>query len=82
MDNFDQDISNPTTNTFDQYRTYLAAATGVMTDVGATLLLANGNRIGVSYQWGYLTSRTTRRAPHLFECADHALLFHIGLKLD
>ncbi len=82
MDNFDQNIASPTANTFDQYRSYLAIATGAMTDVGATLMLANGNRIGVSYRWSYLTSRTTHAAPHLFECADHALLFLIGLKLN
>ena len=82
MDNFDQNIASPTANTFDQYSSYLAVATSAKTDVGASLLLANGNRIGLSYQWGYLTSRTSRRAPHLFECADHALLFHLGLKLN
>ena len=82
MDNFDQNIASPTANTFDQYGSYLVVATSAKTDVGASLLLANGNRIGLSYQWGYLTSRTSRRAPHLFECADHALLFHLGLKLN
>ena len=82
MDNFDQNIASPTANTFDQYRCYLALASGIATDIGASLLLSNGNRVGISYQWFYLTSRTTSAAPHLFEYAHHALLFHLGFKLN
>ena len=81
MDNFDQDISSPTANTFDQYHWYLAAATGVSTDVGAAYLLSNGNRLGVSYRWGYFTSRHTTSCPHSFEYAHHAILFHLGFAL-
>ena len=82
MDNYDQDISSPVINTFDQYRCYLAIVTGAAPDLGATLLLSNGNRVGLSYQWNYLTSRTTTLAPHLFQYADHALLFHLGVRLN
>lgn len=84
MDNFDQEISNPSVNVFDQYHTYLTPATCVATDLGATLVLGNGNRIGLSYQWGYLTSHSSVdgvTAPHLFQCADHALLVHLGFIL-
>ena len=82
MDNFDQDISSPSSNTFDQYRTYPTLATSATTDFGATLLLPAGNRIGLSYQWSFLTSRTTRSAPHLFQYAHHALLFCLGFLLN
>ncbi|MBQ6069683.1 MAG: hypothetical protein IJK84_09280 [Bacteroidales bacterium] len=81
MDNFDQEISDPTANTFDQYRSYASLASSAHTDVGATYCLNNGNKVGVSYRWTYLTSRTTAAAPHLFESADHALLFHLGFAL-
>ena len=82
MDNFDQDISSPTANTFDQYHTYLALAAGAATDVGASLLLASGNRIGLAYHWSYLSSKTTHVAPHLFQYAHHALLFHLAFKVN
>ena len=85
MDNYDQDISNPAVNTFDQYHGYLSVATGAATDLGATLILSNGNQVGLSYQWSYLTSRNSPdrvSAPHVFEYADHALLLHLGFKLN
>ena len=82
MDNFDQDISSPTVNTFDQYRSYLTVASSATADVGATWQLNSGNRVGLSYQWAYLTSRTTEAAPHLFQYAHHALLFHLGFRLN
>ena len=81
MDNFDQNIASSTANTFDQYRSYLTLANSAVTDLGATLQLAGGNRVGISYRWSYLTSRTTHTAPHLFQYADHALLFHLGFIL-
>ena len=81
MDNFDQDISSPTANTFDQYHTYLALAAGAATDVGASLLLATGNRIGLSYHWSYLSSQSSDASPHLFQYAHHALLFHLAFKI-
>jgi hypothetical protein len=81
MDNYDQNIASETANAFDQYRSYLSVATSAATDMGATLQLASGNRIGVSYCWSYLTSRTTSSAPHLFQYADHAILFHLGFVL-
>ena len=81
MDNFDQDISSPTANTFDQYHTYLALAAGAATDVGASLLLATGNRIGLSYHWSYLSSQSADASPHLFQYAHHALLFHLAFKI-
>ena len=81
-DNFDQDIASPTANTFDQYRIYPTLGTSVSTDWGATYMLANSNRIGISYRWSYLTSRTTAAAPHRFEYADHSLLVNLDLLLN
>lgn len=85
MDNYDQNIASSTANTFDQYHAYPAAATGATTDMGLSLKLAGGNRVGLSYRWSYLSSRTTadgRTAPHLFQTADHALLFHLGFRIN
>ena len=81
MDNFDQDISSPTANTFDQYHCYPTLLSGAAANLGATYQLPGGNRVGLSYQWVYLTSRTTTAAPHLFQYAHHALLFHLGFRL-
>lgn len=84
MDNFDSDISSPTANLLDQYRWYLAGATIIASDLGATFVLPNGNRIGLSYCWHYMTSRATSdnlSAPFCFEQAGHALLFELGFKL-
>ncbi len=84
MDNYDHEISNPLADFMEQYRWYLAGATIAATDLGATLLLPNGNRVGLSYRWHYMTSRTTAdqvTAPYAFEQAGHALLLELGFKL-
>ena len=83
MDNYDHEISNPLADYLKQYRWYISGATIAVTDLGATLRLKNGNRIGVSYRWHYMTSRATvgTAAPYVFEQAGHALLFHMGFKL-
>ncbi|MCQ2274359.1 MAG: hypothetical protein MJZ86_06150 [Bacteroidales bacterium] len=82
LDNFNQDISSPTHNTFDQYAWYVAALTSVYTDLGATLTLNNGNRIGLAYRWHYLTSRAqTASAPFVFEQASHAIVVSLDFIL-
>lgn len=79
--NYDRDLQNPAANTFEQYRWYLVGACGVATDIGIHLLLSNGNRIGVSYLWHHLTSRTATEAPHRFDQASHTLSFSLEFAL-
>ena len=82
LDNFNQDISNPTTNTFDQYQWYLTGLNQVSTELGAFYILPNGNQLGLSYRWRYLTSRTSVLAPYRFEQAGHALLLTLDFALN
>lgn len=83
MDNYDRDISNPVANFLDQYHFYLSAFTAISTDLGIALMLNNGNRLGLSYAWHYMTSRATETpaAPFRFEQAGHALLFQLDFKI-
>lgn len=80
--NYDRDISNPVANTFEQYRWYAAGVCGLSSDLGATLLLPNGNRFGLSYRWQFITSRTASEAPWLFEAASHWLCWNFGFLLS
>lgn len=80
--NYDRDIHNPVANTFEQYHWYLVGACGLSTDFGATLLLPNGNRIGLSYLWHHLTSRTAAEAPHRFDQASHTISFSLEFSLS
>lgn len=80
--NYDRDIHNPVANTFEQYHWYLVGACGLATDIGVTLLLPNGNRIGVSYLWHHLTSRTAAEAPHRFDQASHTLSLSLEFSLS
>ena len=84
IDNYDRDIARVAANLFDQHHWYLAGGTGLGTEVGAQLTLANGNRLGLSYRWRYLNSRATAdgvTAPFRFEQAEHALLFNLSFNL-
>lgn len=79
--NYDRDILNPAANTFEQYHWYPVGACGLATDFGISLLLPNGNRIGVSYLWHHLTSRTAAEAPHRFDQASHTLTLSMEFSL-
>ena len=84
MDNFDQELSNPVANTFDQYVSYLVWAPGTETSLGATFMMRSGNTVGLSYYWNYLTSRVSPdriSAPHRFDYAGHALILTLGIRL-
>lgn len=83
LDNFNQDISNPSTNTFDQYQWYLTGMNAIFTQLGASYTLPNGNRIGLAYHWHYLTSRTSPTlAPYRFEQASHTAMLHFDFLLN
>ena len=82
MDNFDVDIAHPAANMFAQYRCYMAGAVGLSTDVGIAWNLDSGNRVGLSYQWHYVTSRTDGYlAPHRFEQAAHGIVLDLCFAL-
>lgn len=83
MDNYTHEIGNPTADFMKQYGWYLAGATSVATDLGATLVLSNGNRVGLSYRWHYISSRATASsaAPYCFEQSGHAVLVELEFKL-
>ncbi len=84
MDNYDHEISNPLADFMGHYHSYVAGATRVATDLGTTLLLTNGNYVGLSYRWHYMTSHTSAdplSAPYLFEQAGHGLILELGFKL-
>lgn len=71
--NYDNTMDNPIADHFSFHHTYLAAANALRTHLGATLLLANGNQIDLSYHWHHLTSRTSTPCPHRFDRASHTL---------
>ena len=56
MDNYTQDIDIVNAMLGD-YQSFGMAFPGASTDVGLYLNLMNGNRIGLSYRWDYLTTR-------------------------
>ena len=56
MDNYTQDIDVSSTVLGD-YEGLGLAFPGASTDIGLYLNLVNGNRIGLSYRWDYLTTR-------------------------
>ena len=61
---------------------YLTAFNQVSTSLAASYILPHGNRIGLSYRWHYLTSRTSALAPYRFEQANHAILLTLDLLLN
>lgn len=81
IDNFNQDIASPTTNTFDQYRWYLSALNFTATQLGVSRLLPNGNRLTLRYDWHYLHSRTASLAPYVLQQASHSLVLRLDFAL-
>lgn len=82
MDNFDRDIARPVANTFGQYSWYVAGAVGMATEIGITWDLSHGNRVGLGYQWHYVTSRTHGlAAPHCFQQVSHSFVTELSVAL-
>lgn len=82
--NYDKDIANPVANTFAHYHWYVAGACGLNSEVGAELMLHNGNRIGIAYRWHHVTSRVSPKAtgaPWRFDQAAHQLVLSLALAL-
>lgn len=70
MDNYTSDI-NITNTVLQDYETFGKLFPGVGTDIGLTFNLLNGNRIGVSYRWDYLS--TGKKGTYRFDNALHSV---------
>lgn len=81
ISNYDRTPDSPLASTFDQYHAYLTGACGLESELGFTLLLANGNRIGFCYRWHHLTSRSCDVAPYRFDQASHTLCTNLIFQL-
>ena len=79
MDNYTSDLS--LTNTIlSSYETYDILFPGISTDIGLKFNLLNGNKIGISYRWDYLTTRNT--GFYRFDNAFHTLTIDFMFKLN
>lgn len=70
MGNYTSDLNSVNT-LYDGQETFSNCFSGLHTELGLTLNLTNGNRIGVSYRWDYLT--TAHRGTYRFDSAIHSL---------
>ncbi len=70
MDNYTQDIDIANT-VLEDYEGFGMVFPGASTDIGLYLNLVNGNRIGLSYRWDYLTTR--KAGVYRFDNALHSI---------
>ena len=79
MDNYTSDINTANTLLSD-YETFGMLFPGVSTDIGLYFNLLNGNRIGFSYRWDYLTTRHT--GAYRFDNALHSFNLNLMFNLN
>lgn len=79
MDNFVSDI-NLVSTLLSTYETRGIFFPGASTDVGLRFNLPNGNKIGLSYHWDYLTTRN--RGYYRFDNAFHSVVVDFIFKLN
>lgn len=79
--NYDQTMQDPTADMLGEYHGYVVGAPSLGFDLGTTVTIRNGNRIGFAYRWHHLTSRSTEPCPHRFDRASHALTVTAMIKL-
>ena len=70
MDNYTSDLNSANT-VLSNYEWFGKAFTGISTDIGVYINLLNGNRIGISYRWDYLS--TGKKGTYRFDNAFHTL---------
>lgn len=70
MDNYTSDL-NAVNTILGEYEWFGKAFSGISTDIGIYLNLLNGNRIGISYRWDYLS--TGKKGTYRFDNAFHTL---------
>ena len=79
MDNYTNDI-NVANTLLEDYETFGKWFAGASTDVGLNLNLLNGNRIGLSYRWDYLT--TGHKGTYRFDNALHSININFMFNLN
>jgi hypothetical protein len=79
MDNFVSDI-NLVSTLLSTYETRGIFFPGASTDIGLRFNLPNGNKIGLSYRWDYLTTRN--RGYYRFDNAFHSVVVDFIFKLN
>lgn len=79
MDNYMSDI-NLVNTILSTYQTRGILFAGASVDVGFYFNLANGNKIGLSYRWDYLTTRD--RGYYRFDNAFHTIAIDFLFKLE
>ena len=79
MDNYTNDI-NVANALFSDYEAFFKAFAGGSTDIGLYLNLLNGNRIGLSYRWDYLS--TGKKGAYRFDNALHTLNLSFMFRLN
>ena len=79
MDNYVSNI-NLVSTILSTYETRGILFPGASTDVGLQFNLPNGNKIGLSYRWDYLTTRN--RGYFRFDTAFHTIAFDFLVKLN
>lgn len=79
MDNYTSDI-NLVNTILSSYETSVMLFPGASTDVGLRFNLMNGNKIGFSYRWDYLTTRNTGH--YRFDNAFHTIAIDFMFKLN
>ena len=79
MDNYTSDIELINT-ILSSYEIKGMAFPGVSTDIGLRFNLLNGNKIGLSYRWDYLTTR--KRGYYRFDNAFHTIFIDFMFKLN
>ena len=79
MDNYTSDI-NMANTLLEDYETFGKWFPGVGTDVGLYFNLLNGNRIGLSYRWDYLTTR--HKGAYRYDNAIHSINLNLMFNLN
>lgn len=79
MDNYTSDIDVANT-VLQDYEAFGIVIPGLSTDVGLCFNLVNGNRIGLSYRWDYLS--TGKNGTYRFDNALHSLNLNFMFKIN
>jgi len=79
MDNYMSDL-NLVNTLLGTYETKSILCSGASTDCGLRFNLPNGNRIGFSYRWDYMS--THNRGYYRFDNAFHSFIFDFMFKLN
>lgn len=79
IDNYTGSL-NSIENLLSNYEAFPKMFSGICTDIGLTFNLLNGNRIGMSYRWDYLS--TGHKGSSRFDNAIHSINLNFWFKLN